>query len=156
MLKTLATAGAMTLVATAALAETVNVTPAVVYTLDIVEAIIGLGITAARGALAAFARPFLGDKIVESASWRLERAGRRAVTAGRMRYLNRTWTIDIENELIADVANYMGAQLPDAARAVGLTPKGLQDFAARLLGEEIAALPAEERPAGYVGAQGLT
>lgn len=152
------TAGALALVLmpAAAWAETVDVTPAVFYGLDLVEALVGLAISAGLGWLAMIVRPFVGERIASSAAEKLERAGRRAVTAARMRYLDRKWTVEIENEIVADVVGYLGSQLPEAISTVGLTPEGLRRFAARLLGEEVANLPHTSRPEGYTGKGGLT
>lgn len=140
----------------AAMAETVDVTPGAVYVLDIVEALVGLAITVVLGFAAMWVRPFVGDRIATSAAEKLERAARRAVTAARMKYMERSWTLELENKIVAEVAEYLGQQLPEAMATVGLTPEGARRFAERMLGEEIGMLPPEERPAGYVGQAGLT
>ena len=154
----LAIAGATTLAlfSTAALAETVNVTPGVFYGLDLLEAVLGVAITVLGGLAAAFLRPWVGDRIATGAMDRLERMAHRAVTAARMRYLDREWDVEVENEVIAYVVRYLGEQAPKDLAAWGMTPNRVREFAAAVLGEQMAMLPPEEVPAGYRGTQGLT
>lgn len=154
----LALAGATTLaiLPTAALAETIDVTPGVFYGLDLLEAVLGVAITVLGGLAAAFLRPWVGDRIATGAMDRLERMAHRAVTAARMRYLDRTWSVEVENDILAYVVEYLGQQAPKDLAAWKMTPNAVRDFAAAILGEQMAMLPPEELPEGYRGAQGIT
>lgn len=152
----LAGALALVLLTTVALAETVDVTPGVFYGLDILEAAIAVVITVLGGLGAMFLRPWVGDRIATGAMDRLERMAHRAVTAARMRYLDRTWSVEVENEVVRYGVEYLGQQAPKDLAAWGMTPEAVRDFVAAILGEQMAMLPPEELPEGYRGTQGLT
>lgn len=137
--------------ARAAMAEVVDVTPGVTYALDLAEAVFGVAILAAGFLLERLLSPWIGERNAKSLVDKLERAGVRAARSLRLRFLNRTWSVEVENEYVAMVAAYLGRRFPDAAKAFGLTPNGLRDFAAALLGEYLDGLDPSARPAGYEG-----
>lgn len=141
---------------TVALAETIDVTPGVFYGLDILEAVLALAITVLGGIGAMFLRPWVGDRIATGAMDRLERMAHRAVTAARMKYLDREWSVEVENDIVAFAVEYLGQQAPKDLAAWGMTPDATRQFVAAILGEQIDSLPAEELPHGYLGEEGLT
>lgn len=141
---------------TVALAETIDVTPGVFYGLDIFEAILAFAITVVGGLGAVFLRPWVGDKIATGVMDRLERMAHRAVTSARMKYLDREWSVEVENDIIAFAVTYLGQQAPKDLAAWGMTPEKTREFVAAILGEQIDTLPAEEMPYGYRGTEGLT
>lgn len=161
MLTRLHLAGALALVLVIAwpalaLAETVDVTPAVVSILDAVQAVASIAVVGVLTFVAGFLPPFIRELVVSFARARAKAATDAIITRVRMRYFAGPWSVEIQNELVAELVRQLASRVPDALRRLGGTPQELQDLVAGWLGEYIDRLPSEERPKGYVGIQGLT
>lgn len=161
MLRTLATAGAMTLVlvllmAGPALAETVDFTEAANSILDLIQSALGVGLTAALLFVAGFLPPFLREIVIWLARSRLIAAVDKIFARTRAEYLSGPWTVEVQNAYVARLVQEAADAVPGAIRTLGGTPEDLRRLLAGHLGEKIEGLPPVERPQGYVGIQGLT
>lgn len=160
MLTRLHQAGALALVLVlwpaVAMAETVDLTPAVNSILDLIQSVLSLAIMGALLFAAPFLPPFLREIVIWLARSRLLAAVDKIFARTRTEYLSGPWTVEVQNAFVARLMQEAANAVPGAIRALGGTPEDLRRLLAGHLGEKIDHLPPVERPEGYVGIQGLT
>lgn len=165
-MKLILPAAAFALVATPAFAQT-DVSDLANFGADIVQALIGVAITAAGGFAAWWASRFVGESIAESATNRLERIAMRGVAHLRMKYVGADHAIDFENDMVGGLVEWLNEQAPRELRQFGMSPKATRDYALGIIGEVVDFIDLEtpleddtlegvKAGEGYKGEQGLT